>query len=451
MAHLNAKYQLWSVKIPVISHGGTDRGRLFGRQTFRPLALAAILLTAGMFQSCKPPETSGAQGAGGRSAKGANQPASVAIAPAKKGDVRVFVTGIGAVTPLNTVTVRSLVDGTLMSVKFEEGRNVSKGELLAIIDPRPFEALLAQASGQLERDSALLTNARLDLQRYDTLLAQDAIARQQYDTQKSLVAQLQGTVRIDHGSVENAKLQLSYTRIVAPIDGKVGLKLVDAGNIVHASDANGLAVITQVRPIAAVFSIPEDNLPRVLGKFASDKNLPVEAYNRSDSVKLAEGKLSAVDNRIDSSTGTVRLKAVFPNSDAALFPDQFVNMHLLLDVKHDQIIVAQAAVQRGPQGTYVYRVKPDHSVTVAMVTTGLTEGDNISIVQGLSEGDSVVIDGADKLHEGSLVESYLSAAHGKADHAGANHKDTSAASAASAPGDSSAHHGDGQRHHWKKP
>ena len=239
----------------------------------------------------------------------------MAIAPAKKGDVRVFVTGIGAVTPLNTVTVRSLVDGTLMSVKFEEGRNVSKGELLAIIDPRPFEALLAQASGQLERDSALLTNARLDLQRYDTLLAQDAIARQQYDTQKSLVAQLQGTVRIDHGSVENAKLQLSYTRIVAPIDGKVGLKLVDAGNIVHASDANGLAVITQVRPIAAVFSIPEDNLPRVLGKFASDKNLPVEAYNRSDSVKLAEGKLSAVDNRIDSSTGTVRLKAVFPNSD----------------------------------------------------------------------------------------------------------------------------------------
>ena len=367
-------------------------------------------------------------------ARGANLPASVAIAPAKKGDVRIFVTGIGAVTPLNTVTVKSLVDGTLMSVKFEEGRGVSKGELLAVIDPRPFEAQLSQATGQLERDNALLANARLDLERYDTLWAQDAIPRQQYDTQKSLVAQLQGTVRIDQGLVDNAKLQLSYTRITSPIDGKVGLKLMDPGNIVHASDPNGLAVITQLRPISVIFSIPEDNLPRVLEKFAADKNLAAEAFNRSDSVKLAEGRLSAVDNRIDSSTGTVRLKALFPNTNAALFPDQFVNIHLLLDVKHDQIIVAQAAVQRGPQGAYVYRVKPDHTVTVAMVTTGLTEGDNISIVQGLSEGDSVVIDGADKLHEGSPVESYLSAAYGKA-----------------APGDSSAHRGDGQKHHWKKP
>jgi len=301
-----------------------------------------------------------------------------------------------------------------MSVNFEEGRSVAKGSLLAIIDPRPFEAQLMQAAGQLQRDSALLTNARLDLQRYDTLWAQDAIARQQYDTQKSLVAQLEGTVRIDQGLVENAKLQLGYTRITSPIDGRVGLKSVDPGNIVHTTDANGLAVITQLRPIAAVFSIPEDNLPRVLEKFAATKNLAVEAYNRSDSVKLAEGRLSAVDNRIDSSTGTVRLKAVFSNTDNKLFPDQFVNIHLLLDVKHDQIIVAQAAVQRGPQGTYVYRVQPDHTVTVVLVTAGLAEGDNISIDAGLSEGDSVVIDGADKLREGSLVESNAAAAHGNA-------------------------------------
>ena len=379
---------------------------------FRRVGLITIVLVACIFQSCKAPATSGAPS--GRASRGAGLPASVAIAPAKKGDIRVFVTGIGSVAPLSTVTVRSLVDGKLMSVNFEEGRSVAKGSLLAIIDPRPFEAQLMQAAGQLQRDSALLTNARLDLQRYDTLWAQDAIARQQYDTQKSLVAQLEGTVRIDQGLVENAKLQLGYTRITSPIDGRVGLKSIDPGNIVHTTDANGLAVITQLRPIAAVFSIPEDNLPRVLEKFAATKNLAVEAYNRSDSVKLAEGRLSAVDNRIDSSTGTVRLKAVFSNTDNKLFPDQFVNIHLLLDVKHDQIIVAQAAVQRGPQGTYVYRVQPDHTVTVVLVTAGLAEGDNISIDAGLSEGDSVVIDGADKLREGSLVESNAAAAHGNA-------------------------------------
>ena len=398
-------------------------------------SLAMVIVgVCAIISSCKAPAQSA-----GRFGKGGGQPASVAIAAVKKGDIRIYVNGIGAVTPQNIVTVRSLVDGMLMSVKFEEGRHVSKGELLAVIDPRPFEAQLTQVTGQRERDSALLTNARLDLLRYDTLLAQDAIARQQYDTQKSLVAQLEGTVRIDQGAFENAKLQLNYTRIISPIDGRVGLKLVDAGNIIHSSDANGLAVIAQLRPIAVVFSIPEDNLPRVLEKFSSVKNIAVEAYNRSDSVKLAHGRLLAVDNRIDSSTGTVRLKAVFSNDDGALYPAQFVNVHVLLDVKHDQIVVAQSAVQRGPQGAYVYRVRPNHTATVAMVTTGQVEGDDISIDQGLSEGDSVVVDGADKLREGSAVVSYLSAGQENAGHKWTHHGHNAAAS-----GDSSAapaHHG----------
>ncbi len=375
---------------------------------------AATLAALMVIQSCKPPFQSAS---GRRSGQGANQPVSVAMAAAKKGNIRIFVNGIGSVAALNTVTIRSLVDGRLMSVNFKEGETVGKGSLLAVIDPRPYEALQTQATGQLERDQALLANARQDLLRYDTLWNQNAIPRQQYDTQKSLVAQLEGTVMIDQGALANAKLQMSYTRITSPISGRVGLKFVDAGNIVHAADVNGLAVVTQLQPITVVFTIPEDNLPPVLDKFRKSESLAVLAFNRSDSVKIAEGRLLAVDNRVDTATGTVRLKAVFPNSDNELFPNQFVNARLLLDVKHDAVIVPQAAVQRGPQGTFVYLVKQDRTVAVVPVTAGLTEGDNISIDAGLSEGDTVVIEGADKLREGSHVVSIAAPSAGRSDHA----------------------------------
>jgi multidrug efflux system membrane fusion protein len=327
------------------------------------------------------------------------------MAGARKGDIRIFVDGIGSVAALSTVTVRSQIDGQLLSVNFKEGQNVSKGSLLAIIDPRPFEAQQAQAAGQLQRDQALLANARQDLERYDTLWSQNAIARQQYDTQKSLVAQLEGTVMIDQGALANAKLQVAYTRITSPINGRVGLKFVDAGNIVHSTDANGLAVVTQLQPITVVFTIAEDNLPPVLEKFKKPEGLSVLAFNRSDSVKIAEGRLLAVDNRIDTATGTVRLKAVFPNTDNELYPNQFVNARLLLDVKHDAVIIPQAALQRGPQSTFVYLVKQDHTVSVVPVAAGLTEKDNISIDTGLVVGDTVVVEGADRLREGSIVES----------------------------------------------
>jgi multidrug efflux system membrane fusion protein len=373
-------------------------------------AIAAFLMMA----LCKPP----AKQSGGRRGLGANQPVSVVMAGVRKGDIRIFVDGIGSVAALSTVTVRSQVDGQLISVNFKEGQNVSKGSLLAIIDPRAYEALQAQAAGQLQRDQALLANARQDLERYDTLWSQNAIPRQQYDTQRSLVAQLEGTVMIDQGALANAKLQVTYTRITSPINGRVGLKFVDAGNIVHSTDANGLAVVTQLQPITVIFTIPEDNLPPVLDKFRRSEGLSVFAFNRNDSVKIADGRLLAVDNRIDTATGTVRLKAVFPNTGNELFPNQFVNARLLLEVKHDEVIIPQAALQRGPQSTFVYLVKQDHTVSVVPVTAGLTEGDNISIDSGLSEGDTVVVEGADRLREGSIVESIVpSAAAGRPEHA----------------------------------
>lgn len=341
-------------------------------------------------------------GSGGPNAAGRATP--VLAAPAKKGDVGVYLAGLGSVVPIASVSVKSRIDGQLMNVLFREGQIVRAGDLLAEIDPRPYQVQLAQAEGQMTKDQALLNNARIDAERYRVLFEQDSIAKQQLDTQLSLVRQYEGTVKVDQAAIDNARLQLVYSRITAPISGRLGLRQVDPGNIVRASDANGLVVITQLQPIAVVFTIPEDNLPPVMKKLRAGEKLAVDAYDRADKVKLASGTLLTVDNQIDPATGTVKLKAQFANEELSLFPNQFANVRMLLDVKRDATVVPGAAIQRGTPGTFVYLVRPDNSVTVRVVKLGPAQGDNVSIEAGLAPGEQVVVDGADKLREGARVE-----------------------------------------------
>jgi membrane fusion protein, multidrug efflux system len=333
----------------------------------------------------------------------ANRAIPVVAAKARVGDIGVYLTGLGTVTALNTVTVRSRVDGQLVRVAFQEGQLVQAGDLLAELDPRPFQVQLMQAEGQKAKDEAALKNAVLDLQRYQALIQQDAIPRQQLDTQASTVNQFQAAVKTDEGQVESAKLNLAYCRIAAPLTGRVGLRLVDAGNIVHATDVNGIVVITQLQPIAVLFTIPADQLPPVQQQLRAGKKLAVEAWDRDLKAKLATGTFLALDNQIDTSTGTVRIKAIFPNELSALYSNQFVNARLLVDTLHGVVLVPTAAIQRSPQSTFVWAVKPDSTVEMRNIDVQLTEGDVVAIRKGVANGDSVVIDGVDKLQPGSKV------------------------------------------------
>jgi multidrug efflux system membrane fusion protein len=331
----------------------------------------------------------------------------VVATAARQGDLGIYLTGLGTVTAFNTVAVRTRVDGQLVKVAFQEGQWVRQGDLLAEIDPRPFQVQLTQAEGQMARDQALLKNAKIDLARYTILLAEDSIPKQQLDTQVALVNQYEGTVKSDQGQIDSAKLQLVYSRITAPISGRIGLRLVDQGNMVHATDPNGLALITQLQPIAVLFTIPAVHLPAVFAKMRSGQPLVVDLYNRDLQRKLATGTLLAIDNQIDPNTGTLRCKAVFPNEDNALFPNQFVNAWLLVDIKQGVIIVPTAAIQRSPQATFVYVVTDDSTVEARNVVVGPVEGDEASVDSGLSPGEVVVAEGVDKLQHGTKVAVHM--------------------------------------------
>ena len=331
-------------------------------------------------------------------------PIPVVTATVKAGDQPIYLTGLGSVVGYKTVTLRTRVDGELMRVAVSEGQMVSVGDLIAEIDPRPFQVQLEQAEGQKERDVASLENAKLDAERYRILYSQDSIPKQQLDTQIALVKQDEATVRADQAAIDNAKLQLIYTRVTSPINGRIGLRQVDPGNIVHAADQNGLAVITQLQPIAVIFSIPQDNVPQVMKKLRAGRRMVVEAWDRDLKNKISSGSLLTIDNQADVTTGTVRFKATFANDDNALFPNQFVNARLLVDVKRGAVLVPVTAIQRGPETTFVFVVDKDDTVQTRNVVTGTIEAGMASVDRGLSPGETVVIEGVDKLQHGAKVQ-----------------------------------------------
>ncbi len=330
-------------------------------------------------------------------------PVAVTTEPAKKGNIDVFLSGLGTVTPIATITIHTRVNGELMKVGYKEGQVVPKGHLLAVVDPRPYVAALVQAQGQLARDKGLLASARMDLARYRKLANQDSIARQTYEDQIYLVQQDVGTVKLDQGNLDAAKVNVIYTNITAPVAGRVGLRLVDPGNIVQTTDTTGIVVITQLEPITVIFTLPEDSLPPLLEKLQAGVRPVVDAYNRAQTKKLATGGFLALDNQINTSSGTVQVRAEFPNKDHVLFPNQFVNASLLLNTLRDATLVPTAAIQTGPQGSFVYVVTANQIATVRQVQLGPSEGDNTSIAKGVSPGERVVVEGTERLREGSRV------------------------------------------------
>ena len=345
----------------------------------------------------------GAQGPGGMAGRGGGA-IPVVTARAHKGDIGVYFTGLGAVTPIYTVTVKSQISGYLMQVVYKEGQVVHKGDALAEIDPRPYQVMLEQAQAGLARDQANLENARVDLARYQTLAPLKAIPEQQLATQASLVKSDAAIMQTDQAQIDNAKLDLIYCHITAPITGRVGLRLIDPGNYVTANDSTGLVVITQVQPISVIFTLPEDQLPAILARLHAGAQLKVDAFDREMTTKIGQGTLSTMDNQIDPTTGTVKLRATFDNQAGSLFPNQFVNARLLVEEKQGVILIPTATIQRNVQVTYVYLVKPDSSVTVRNITTGTSEGDETEVVSGLSNNDEVVMTGVDKLMEGSKIK-----------------------------------------------
>jgi multidrug efflux system membrane fusion protein len=343
--------------------------------------------------------------AGPRARRGRPEAAvPVRLVTAERRDIDVYLRALGTVTPLNTVTVRSRLDGELVRVLFGEGQHVRAGQVLAEIDARPYQAQLAQALGQQAENRARLENARADLARLQELVAEGLVTQQQVSSQESLVGQFRGALQSNEAQVSTAKLNLSYTRVAAPISGRLGLRQVDAGNLVRAGDANGLVVVTQMRPISVIFTVPEAELPAVLEAMRAGSRLPVQAWDRADSVKLADGRLETVDNQIDTATGTIRLRATFDNADEQLFPNQFVNVRLRVRTLPAATAIPAAAVQRASFGTFVYVVGPDATVTISRVTLGPQEGDRVAVEQGLDAGARVVIEGVDNLTEGARVE-----------------------------------------------
>ena len=353
-------------------------------------------------------------GRGGRGAFGVSGPLPVVVSAARKADINIILNGLGTVTPLATVTVTTQISGYLADVKFTEGQMVSKGDLLAVIDSRPYEVALEQAQGQLLQAQAQYKEAQIDLDRYVTLSSQDSISKQQVDDQRALVEQYAGTIKSDQGAVDSAQLNLAYCHITAPVSGRVGLRLIDPGNYVTPASATGLVLLTQVKPITVIFTLPEDNIPQVVKRVRSGVKIRVDAYNRDNTEKLATGTLLTVDNTVDPTTGTFKLRAVFPTDAESLFPDQFVNASMLVDVDRGATVIPTSAIERGQQGAFVYVVGEDSKVSAKAVTLGPTEGEREAITSGVSPGDKVVVDGADRLKEGMEVVAQLQT------HPGAN-------------------------------